>query len=139
MYPSGITDTPKGVLLSHANIIANAMGLSAALDWRENDRYLAVTPLFHITGIILDLVSILQRSSVIYMADFHPQYIWHIIAQEQITHFMSSPTILRMMLDVPVWVQKITASLAPHKVIEQYRAMKLPIIQVYSCKRGRKT
>lgn len=142
MYTSGTTGRPKGVLLSHDNVWANAIGVSTFLDWRAGDRFLSVAPMFHIGGIILDVVSLIQGSTVVYMHEFHPSYIWDVIEQEQITQFMSVPVMLKLMLKTPDWVKKnidslryilCGASAVPPELIEQYHSFEIPIVQVYGC------
>lgn len=142
MYTSGTTGKPKGVLLSHDNIWANAVGVSSFLDWRTGDRFLSVAPMFHIGGIILDIVCLIQGSTVIYMHEFHPTYIWDVIEQERITQFMSVPVMLKLMLTAPDWVSKnidslryilCGASAVPPNLIEQYHSFEIPMVQVYGC------
>jgi len=142
MYTSGTTGRPKGVLLSHDNVWSNAVGCASFVDWRSGDRFLSVAPMFHIGGIILDLVSLLEGSCIVYMPEFHPQYIWDVIEQEQITQFMSVPAMLKMMLQAPDWTEKnidslryimCGASTVPPELIEQYHSFEIPIVQVYGC------
>jgi acyl-CoA synthetase (AMP-forming)/AMP-acid ligase II len=49
-YSSGTTGLPKGVELTHANLVTNARQSQAALGWREDDVVLAVAPFFHAIG-----------------------------------------------------------------------------------------
>lgn len=48
IYTSGTTGTPKGVMLSHANIVANVLELTGVLDFDRKDRVLSLLPLSHI-------------------------------------------------------------------------------------------
>ena len=48
IYTSGTTGTPKGVMLSHANIVANVLELTGVLDFDHKDRVLSLLPLSHI-------------------------------------------------------------------------------------------
>jgi long-chain acyl-CoA synthetase len=48
IYTSGTTGPPKGVMLSHANIVANVLGLSRVLDFDHKDSVLSLLPLSHI-------------------------------------------------------------------------------------------
>ncbi len=47
LYTSGTTGRPKGAMLSHANLIANADGVTQALGLTPADRILVVLPMFH--------------------------------------------------------------------------------------------
>lgn len=142
IYTSGTTGKPKGVLLSHENIWSNAIGVTSFLDWRSGDRFLSVAPMFHIGGLVLDIVSLLQRTTVIYMNEFHPQSIWEVIEQEQITQFLSVPSMLQFMLETINWLTKdldslryilCGASAVPCELIEKYNFYGIPMVQVYGC------
>ena len=50
LYTSGTTGRPKGAVLSHRNLIANAMGASLNSGYNEDTVYLHATPLFHAAG-----------------------------------------------------------------------------------------
>jgi len=53
VYSSGTTGLPKGVMLTHRNIVANVLQVAAMdlkeVDWRE-DRYVGFLPMYHIYG-----------------------------------------------------------------------------------------
>ncbi len=50
VYTSGTTGKPKGVELSHLNLISNSFGISQTFDFSSKDRFLTITPLFHNSG-----------------------------------------------------------------------------------------
>jgi 1-acyl-sn-glycerol-3-phosphate acyltransferase len=51
-YTSGSTGQPKGVVLSHANVLSNIAALGSALDVRRNDVFVSWLPLYHDMGLI---------------------------------------------------------------------------------------
>ena len=50
VYTGGTTGLPKGVLLTHYNLIANAMQNAAWFDWNRNDIIIGLLPFYHSWG-----------------------------------------------------------------------------------------
>jgi malonyl-CoA/methylmalonyl-CoA synthetase len=50
-YTSGTTSAPKGVVLTHANVLASTAAVALAWRWTERDRLLLALPLFHVHGL----------------------------------------------------------------------------------------
>ena len=70
-YSSGTTGIPKGVMLSHRNLVANVQQSRANIDLRDTDRVLAVLPFFHIYGMTVLLnLALRQRASLVTMPKF---------------------------------------------------------------------
>jgi long-chain acyl-CoA synthetase len=59
IYTSGTTGKPKGCLLTHGNVIANARQISQWLNFTENDRLLTIMPLFHMNAVSVTTMSAL--------------------------------------------------------------------------------
>ena len=89
IYTSGTTGTAKGAVLSHNNLAANGITLTAAWQITEHDRYLAMLPLFHvhglgngvhswlISGCVMRLLERFdQRATPAVMADFKPTLVF---------------------------------------------------------------
>lgn len=56
LFTSGSEGTPKGVLLSHGNLLANGAQLGAVIDFNQRDVILNVLPLFHVFGLSAGLL-----------------------------------------------------------------------------------
>ena len=110
LYTSGTTSRPKGVVLTHANLAAQAECLTKAWEWSPDDRALHVLPLNHTHGVINILACALWNGAVCEFADgFSPADSWRRLVSSEITVFMAVPTIytrlIRAWRDAPPDVQ----------------------------------
>jgi malonyl-CoA/methylmalonyl-CoA synthetase len=94
LYTSGTTSRPKGVVLTHGNLVAQAECLSEAWEWRQDDRALHVLPLNHTHGVINILACAMWNGATCEFAGgFDPAAVWRRLASGQISVFMAVPTI----------------------------------------------
>ena len=99
IYTSGTTGKPKGCLLTHGNIIANARQISSWLGFTEQDRLLTLMPLFHMNAVSVTTMSALYAGgSTVVSPKFSASRFWRIISDYQITSFGSVATMLSMLL-----------------------------------------
>ena len=99
IYTSGTTGKPKGCLLTHRNVIANARQISEWLWFDENDRLLTIMPLFHMNAVSVTTMSALYAgASTVVSQKFSASRFWNIISDYQITSFGSVATMLSMLL-----------------------------------------
>jgi acyl-CoA synthetase (AMP-forming)/AMP-acid ligase II len=99
IYTSGTTGKPKGCLLTHGNLLANARQISGWLGFTEADRLLTVMPLFHMNAVSVTTMSALYAGgSTVVSPRFSASRFWRIISDYQITSFGSVATMLSMLL-----------------------------------------
>ena len=99
IYTSGTTGKPKGCLLTHGNLIANARQISRWLGFDNNDRLLTIMPLFHMNAVSVTTMSALYAGgSTVVSPKFSASRFWQIISDYQITSFGSVATMLSMLL-----------------------------------------
>lgn len=99
IYTSGTTGKPKGCLLTHGNLIANATQISSWLRFTPNDRLLTMMPLFHMNAVSVTTMSALYAGgSTVVSPKFSASRFWQIISDYQITSFGSVATMLSMLL-----------------------------------------
>jgi len=99
IYTSGTTGKPKGCLLTHGNLIANARQISQWLGFTKDDRLLTIMPLFHMNAVSVTTMSALYAGgSTVVSPKFSSSRFWQIISDYQITSFGSVATMLSMLL-----------------------------------------
>ncbi|HXQ70260.1 MAG TPA: AMP-binding protein [Pyrinomonadaceae bacterium] len=99
IYTSGTTGKPKGCLLTHGNVTANARQISSWLGFNENDRLLTMMPLFHMNAVSVTTMSALHAGgSTVVSPKFSASRFWNIVSEYQITSFGSVATMLSMLL-----------------------------------------
>lgn len=94
IYTSGTTGYPKGVMLSHQNVIADAKQITAALEIDGNDRAMLILPLFHVNGIIITVITpMLNGSSIVLRTRFALEEFLLVVQEFRPTFFSAVPTI----------------------------------------------
>ncbi len=102
VFTSGTESHPKGVLLSHRNILANQRSLFSALEWNRDDVLLGILPAFHVYGFsFANLLPLLIGCRVVYvpsLLDF--EMIANMVHQWKATIVASTPTFLKALLHI---------------------------------------
>jgi acyl-CoA synthetase (AMP-forming)/AMP-acid ligase II len=106
-YSSGTTGIPKGVMLSHRNLVANVQQSRVNIDLKSDDRVLAVLPFFHIYGMTVLLnLALRQRASLVTMPKFDLVEFLSNIQKFGCTYLYIAPP--------------IAVALAKHPIVDQY-------------------
>ncbi|MCY7376872.1 MAG: AMP-binding protein, partial [Pyrinomonadaceae bacterium] len=99
IYTSGTTGKPKGCLLTHGNLIANARQISEWMNFTERDRLLTIMPLFHMNAVsVTTLTALYASASTVVAPKFSASRFWETIEKYKITSFGSVATMLSMLL-----------------------------------------
>ncbi len=99
IYTSGTTGKPKGCLLTHGNVIANARQITEWLSYTEQDRLLTIMPLFHMNAVsVTTMTPLYAGGSSVVSPKFSASKFWQIISDYRITSFGSVATMLSMLL-----------------------------------------
>ena len=91
-YSSGTTGLPKGVMLTHHNLVANLVQAEAALEYSEGDVALAVLPFFHIYGMQVLMNGVLASGcTVVTLPRFDLVQALTLIQDHKVTAFYAVP------------------------------------------------
>jgi long-chain acyl-CoA synthetase len=144
LYTSGTTGRPKGALLTHRNILSNALAAISVIQVTHRDRFVVFLPLFHsftytvcviiplITGAMLSLLPAVRPFSRVVKS----------LIVDRITLFVAIPTVYKILAekDMP-WIVKLLLKLRlcvsgaaplPVKVIHEFeKAFKVPLVEGY--------
>lgn len=95
LYTSGTTGVPKGVILSHKNMVAGGENTAKAHALTPEDRALCSLPLYHINGEVVTAVTpLVSGGSVVMPHKFSTGNFWELISEYQCTWFSVVPTII---------------------------------------------
>lgn len=99
LFTSGSSGSPKGVLLTHGNLLANAHGVSRRTGITPDDRLLHAMPLYHTNGINNQLiVPFLCGASVVLIDRFRAETFFDELARHRPTYITGVPTIYSRLL-----------------------------------------
>jgi acyl-CoA synthetase (AMP-forming)/AMP-acid ligase II len=106
-YSSGTTGLPKGVMLTHANLVANLAQIEAQLDFDEHEVFLACLPFFHIYGMQLMMnVGLRTGATVVTMPRFDLEQFLALTQEHRVTRLWTVPPMV--------------LALARHPVVDEY-------------------
>lgn len=104
IYTSGTTGTPKGAMLTHANVLAlREPGLRAGLAWfpRPGDRSGVVMPVAHIAGTAYGLFGLHAGGCLVIAREFNAGEVLQMLSRSRVSHLLLAPTALGMLLEHP--------------------------------------
>jgi fatty-acyl-CoA synthase len=99
-YTSGTTGFPKGVMLTHYNVVNNGKNIGDCMDLSTADRMMIHVPMFHCFGMVLAMTASMTHGVTMSpMPFFSPKQSLACINQEKITCFHGVPTMFIAMLE----------------------------------------
>jgi len=114
-YSSGTTGRPKGVMLTHRNLIANVSQCRSTISLGDDDRVLAVLPFFHIYGMTVLLnFALRQRAALVTMPKFDLAEFLRVVQEHRTTWVFIAPP--------------IAVALAKHPLVDQYDLSAVKVI-----------
>ncbi|MCG8401481.1 MAG: AMP-binding protein [Firmicutes bacterium] len=100
-YTTGITGFPKGVMLSHANLVKNAIDMAGCMNLGPDDRLCLPVPLFHTFGCVLGTLTCVSASATMVIPEyFNPVRVLEALEKERCTALHGVPTMFITELEV---------------------------------------
>jgi len=103
MYTSGTTGRPKGVLLSHRNVMANVEQVSMTWTHRlaPGDRLLVCAPMYHVSGALSAICTSIFGTTLVVHADFVPAAVVDALSDGGVVNTVLVPVMIQACLAVP--------------------------------------
>lgn len=99
VYTSGTTGRPKGAMEAHINIIHSCVNYQRVMGITPEDKTLIAVPLFHITGMVAQLILFLYAGgTAVIMKEYKTDRFIELLSLEKVTHTIVVPTIYVLML-----------------------------------------
>ncbi|MGW0819249.1 class I adenylate-forming enzyme family protein [Streptomyces viridiviolaceus] len=101
-YTSGTTGPPKGAMNTHGNVLSVVGTCAAWTGVSDGDVVLAIAPLFHITGAVVNAtISLLTNTTLVLAGRFHPEVALEAFAEHGVTFTIGSITAYNAIYELP--------------------------------------
>jgi fatty-acyl-CoA synthase len=98
IYTSGTMGKPKGVVLTHRNLVQTALLSADALGLTPDDRVLGAVPMFTVFGVQIVLTTLLAGATLVLEERFEPAAALDLAVRERITVFHGVPTMFQLLM-----------------------------------------
>ncbi|HXG66491.1 MAG TPA: long-chain-fatty-acid--CoA ligase [Blastocatellia bacterium] len=100
-YTSGTTAEPKGVMLTHGNMLANIAHSEPFWEHQQTDIYLHAAPMFHLADGAAVFSNTAHGHTQVFIARFDPQLVLETIERDRVTTMVLVPTMINFLLQHP--------------------------------------
>ncbi len=101
IYTGGTTGRPKGVMTTHANLVANTLAAIPTMEFNEDMVYLHSMPVFHTAGSARVYGTMTALGTGIILPRFDMDALFDAVEQHRCTHLLLVPTMINRMLNSP--------------------------------------
>ena len=100
-YTSGTTGNPKGVLLSHKNVLSDVNGVTRALGLKENMTALIFLPLFHVNAMLSCTFALGIGLQIVLRRQFSASEFWEVVDRHKVNFWSAVPAVYQILLTDP--------------------------------------
>lgn len=112
IYTGGTTGVPKGVMLTHYNVVCNARQVGSWVTFKDDDSFLGVLPIFHGFGMSVAMnTTLFEGGKLILVPRYEPEDLLKTIAKTKPTFFAGVPTMFIGLLNHPEFANTDLSSL----------------------------
>jgi fatty-acyl-CoA synthase len=140
-YTSGTSGHPKGVMMSHANIVWNSFNLLLDIDVLSDEVTLVSAPMFHTAALNQTfLPTILKGGTAVLMSAFDPERALELIGEHRVTWMFGVPAMYQSIAQSPGWADADLSSVrtlmcggapVPESLIRTYHERGLTFLEGY--------
>jgi len=100
-YTGGTTGLPKGVMLTHNNLVTNGLNSIAVFSFDNDTRYLHAAPMFHVADAAANISLTMLGGTHVFLPKFEPIPVLEAITTNKITHVTMVPVMINVIVNTP--------------------------------------
>ncbi|OYV02150.1 MAG: fatty-acid--CoA ligase [Burkholderiales bacterium PBB5] len=104
-YTGGTTGFPKGVMLSHTNLVSSSLALHAEGLATPGGTYLHAAPMFHLADMAMSMMQSIEGNTHSVLPAFNPEAVLDTIERDRVSCVLLVPTMIQMLVDHPAMHQ----------------------------------
>lgn len=141
LHTSGTTGRPKGVPLTHLNLLTTMANIVKTYEFTPTDNGYLVMPLFHVHGLLAGLLApLLAGATIVIPPKFSAGSFWKDFTAERCTWYTAVPTIHSILLNSPLpnplpkirFIRSCSSSLSPTVFHNLEKTFKAPVLEAYA-------
>ncbi|OUS07913.1 fatty-acid--CoA ligase [Gammaproteobacteria bacterium 42_54_T18] len=98
-YTGGTTGLPKGVMLTHDNLVANGLNAVHGFGFTKHSRYLHAAPMFHAADAAANIGLTMLGGTHVFVPKFEPELVLDTFVKSEVTNVMLVPTMVNMLVN----------------------------------------
>lgn len=110
-YTGGTTGLPKGVMLTHDNLVANGLNAVHGFAMNKHSRYLHAAPMFHAADAAANIGLTMLAGTHVFVPKFEPEPVLKVFSRDKVTNVTLVPTMVNLLVNTPSFTDYDLSSL----------------------------